>query len=118
MPFKQSARDRYPTGSLSSSSKDSIRNEMAKKNFEGEGNPVEPGPGVLDVAEVTGRVLIVKGPPAATTAGSTVAADERAVLKKVLDRDRTSKQVHGGLKSLLGLTDDETAALLRFLNRI
>jgi hypothetical protein len=43
---------------------------------------------------------------------------EREVLKKVLDRNRTSMAVHGGLKSILVLTDEEASALLGFLERV
>lgn len=49
----------------------------------------------------------------------TVVSDrERAVLKIILDRDRTSRVVHGGLKSLLQLTDEDAKTLLGFLDRI
>jgi hypothetical protein len=47
-----------------------------------------------------------------------VTSAERDVLRKLLDRDRTSREVHGGLKSLLSFSDVEAAALLGFLKRI
>ncbi len=45
-------------------------------------------------------------------------SEERVVLKTILDRDRTAKLMHGGLKSLLTLTDDQATTLIRFLERI
>lgn len=55
-----------------------------------------------------------------TIAGTStlISETERAVLKKLLDRNRTSMAVHGGLKSLFVLSDEEASALLGFLERI
>lgn len=75
---------------------------MAKNVFSGEGNPSEP--------------VMVPAKEPVTTFSITV--EEKDVLKKVLDRQRTSAVVHGGLKSLLSLTDDESAVLLAFLRRV
>lgn len=47
-----------------------------------------------------------------------VTIPESEVLRKVLDRDRTSAIVHGGLKGILGLTDDEARTLIGFLRKI
>lgn len=47
-----------------------------------------------------------------------ISPEEEDVLKKLLDRDRTSRIVHGGLKSLLTFTDDEISILLGFLDRV
>lgn len=80
------------------------------KKFEGEGNPSEsfniPGEAVLRV-EPTPALRV-----------TTISDEEHRVLKTLLDRDRTSRIVHGGLKSLLGLSDDDVSVLLTFLDRI
>jgi hypothetical protein len=47
-----------------------------------------------------------------------LADSEVEVLRTLLDRDRTSKIVHGGLKSLLNFSDREAETLLNFLRRI
>jgi hypothetical protein len=44
--------------------------------------------------------------------------EEVRVLKVLLDRQRTSEVVHGGLKSLLQLNDADAAVLLHLLKRI
>ena len=70
-------------------------------NFEGEGNPVEVQTDIpLDDTIVA------------------ISVTEREVLKKLLDRDRTSRLMHGGLKSLLTFNDYEIGLLLGFLDRI
>lgn len=46
-----------------------------------------------------------------------LSAAEVDALRELLDRDRTAKVVHGGLKGLLSLSDDDVAALLGFLKR-
>jgi hypothetical protein len=81
---------------------------MSKKSFEGEGNPSS--------APVVGVVVPVQ--TAVATVKQFVSDAEREVLKKLLDRDRTSRIVHGGLKQLLQLSDDEVKSLLGFLDRI
>ncbi len=75
--------------------------------FSGEGNP-----------EIVLAEPIHVPPMEPLRQGVIITAEEREVLKKVLDRDRTSKLVHGGLKSLLTLTDDDVRTLLGFLDRI
>ena len=45
-------------------------------------------------------------------------AEEVKVLRVLLDRQRTSEVVHGGLKSLLQLNDADADVLLRLLRRI
>ena len=76
-----------------------------KTKFEGEGNPTEDlGP---TGSQIPNEVQLVSITPL-----------ERRVLKDLLDRDRTSRIVHGGLKSLLTFNDDEIGVLLGFLDRI
>jgi hypothetical protein len=82
------------------------------KRFEGEGNPVEIAVD-LPAEQVPGFVQEVVAAMAITLSDA-----ERDVLRVVLDRDRTSKLVHGGLKSLLTLTDDQATTLLGLLNRV
>lgn len=82
---------------------------MPKKTFEGEGNPVEK-------PIESNNLLIGSAVPDGSVA--VVSDEERRVLKVLLDRDRTSKLVHGGLKSLLALSDDDSLTLLGFLDRI
>lgn len=98
---------------------------MPKKNFEGEGNPTsfqiyenkdfKPEPseptGIKGKSEL-GELVVTLGTSVLITDA------ERVVLKTILDRDRTSRIVHGGLKSLLQLSDEEVKALLGFLDRI
>lgn len=95
------------------------------KKFEGEGNPSEI---VVDLPlEETPRY--VAGVVESTIQMQRISAgkadwaiemseEERLVLKKLLDRDRTAKIVHGGLRTLLSFTDDEADTLLNFLRRI
>lgn len=80
---------------------------MSKKSFEGEGNPSAPLVGLVMPVQTT--MVAVK---------PFVSDTEREVLKKLLDRDRTSIVVHGGLKQLLQFSDDEVKTLLGFLDRI
>lgn len=47
-----------------------------------------------------------------------ISSAEKYVLRKVLERDWTSKQSHGGLKGVLALSDDDAETLLNFLRRI
>lgn len=44
--------------------------------------------------------------------------EEAEVLRKVRERDRTAAIVHGGLKSLLTLSDDDYSTLMSILNRL
>jgi acyl-coenzyme A synthetase/AMP-(fatty) acid ligase len=82
-----------------------------KGEFEGEGNP-EFIPG-----RVEAQVQLVRlGRPADWAVEITEA--ERQVLKRLLDRERTARIVHGGLESLLTLSRDDVATLLGFLDRI
>lgn len=85
---------------------------MPNKNFEGEGNPAEFIKTQLDKLSVEEDYYLPKRRMVE------VSDAEHSVLKKVLDRDRTAKLVHGGLKSLLTLTDEEASVLLNFLDRI
>jgi acetolactate synthase regulatory subunit len=85
--------------------------QNVKTQFAGEGNPANPGPGVLDVARLHGFTV-------GHVEVKTVSDAERKVLKTVLDRDRTGKIVHGGLKALLNLTDEDAHVLISFLKRI
>lgn len=76
--------------------------------FKGEGNPVEDlQPIPVDIAPVALGPIDVR-----------ITLEEIAVLKKLLDRDRTSRVVHGGLKSLLTFSDEEIGTLLGFLDRL
>jgi hypothetical protein len=84
------------------------------KKFEGEGNPID----VIADVTVLPTEIVIRREPVASKPSVLINDAERDVLKKVLDRDRTSKIVHGGLKSILSLNDDETTALLNFLRRI
>ena len=47
-----------------------------------------------------------------------ISDEERAVLAKVLDRDRTARVSYGGLQGLLSLSSDDAGVLLAFLSRI
>lgn len=88
---------------------------MPKKNFEGEGNP-----SMTPFEKIEFPKIMTIDPNPIMKEGKRVelADSELTVLKTLLDRDRTSKQVHGGLKSILSLSDDETEILLNFLRRI
>ncbi len=89
---------------------------MAKKTFEGEGNP--------SVGTLTGEFnvgipnLKIAEPAKSQGTPLILTNEERRVLKVLLDRDRTARQVHGGLKSLLTLSDDDVRTLLTFLERV
>lgn len=47
-----------------------------------------------------------------------ISPGEREVLKRVLDRERTSREAHGGLRGVLSLTSADADVLLAFLRRI
>jgi hypothetical protein len=68
-----------------------------------------------NTAGYRGDTVLLTGPVGVSVL---ISEQEKTVLKKVLDRNRTSMAVHGGLKSLFVLTDEETTALLGFLERI
>lgn len=85
---------------------------MPKKTFDGEGNPSEFIKTQLDKLAAEEDYYLPKRKMVE------ISDAEHEVLKKLLDRDRTSKQVHGGLKSLLTMTDDDINTLLGFLSRI
>lgn len=89
---------------------------MAKKTFEGEGNPSVGVP----TGETINSGLDLKISEAAKIKGRAVllTEDELRVLKVLLDRDRTSRLVHGGLKSLLTMSEDDVRTLLNFLDRV
>lgn len=98
---------------------------MAKKNFEGEGNPSAVPFEKIEFPKVNTidpNPIMKEGNAGGGRHGHgqrvELADSELAVLKVLLDRDRTSKIVHGGLKSILSLSDAETATLLNFLRRI
>lgn len=88
---------------------------MAKKAFEGEGNPTDaqfiPGK-----TETTLNLIRIRSGKVDWQVE--ISEEERLVLKVLLDRDRTSRIVHGGLKSLLTLSDEQATTLLGFLDRI
>jgi hypothetical protein len=73
-----------------------------------------------DIATTAGNPIKVNTALGVTTTNEflQVSSAERAVLKVLLDRQKTSKLVHGGLKSLLTLTDDQERILLAFLERV
>lgn len=95
---------------------------MPKKNFEGEGNPSSLH--VYENKDFQGESTGFKGKSelgelVVSVGTSVLITDaEREVLKTVLDRDRTSRVVHGGLKSILQLSDEDAKTLLGFLDRI
>lgn len=91
------------------------------KKFEGEGNPSEDTVAPLAPLEYLELPRLVTIDPNLIMEEGTrveIARVEMDVLKKLLDRDRTARLVHGGLKSLLTLSDDDEAILLNFLRRI
>ncbi len=47
-----------------------------------------------------------------------ISSEERAVLREVLDRDRTARIVHGGLQGILSLNREQAHVLIEFLKRI
>lgn len=61
---------------------------------------------------------IVFPAPQATAKYPCLSTEEVRVLKVLLDRQRTSEIVHGGLKSLLQLNDADADVLLNLLKRI
>ncbi len=73
-----------------------------------------------DIATTAGNPVKVNSVAGFVMAGESlqISSAERAVLKVLLDRQKTSKLVHGGLKSLLTLTDDQETILLAFLERV
>lgn len=84
------------------------------KKFEGEGNPSVP----FEKIELPKIKTIDPNPIMKEGKHVELADSELNVLKKLLDRDRTSKIVHGGLKTILSFNDEEAAVLLNFLRRI
>jgi hypothetical protein len=88
---------------------------MPKKNFEGEGNPSTVPFEKIELPKIK---TIDPNPIMKEGKHLELADSELAVLKVLLDRDRTSKIVHGGLKSILSLNDEQAWVLLNFLRRI
>lgn len=80
--------------------------------FKGEGNPVDVDELKPILIADLAMTNVDRGPRVDIT------PEEKAVLKKLLDRDRTSRIVHGGLKSHLTFSDEEIGVLLGFLDRI
>jgi len=102
---------------------------MSKKNFEGEGKPssvivksITPTGATATISEagpvVVGVVVHAQGTITAVAHHTILTDAEKATLRVLLDRDRTSKQVHGGLRSILNLSESEAETLLNFLRRI
>lgn len=94
---------------------------LSPVSFSGEGNPsdmtvVDPG------SPVRGHVDIKMNLTRVTSGKADwlleMSEQERLVLRKVLDRERTSKMVHGGLKSILQLSDEDAVTFINFLKRI
>jgi hypothetical protein len=94
---------------------------MSKKTFTGEGNPSDPVMGVV-VPAIDGKTKHTLSTQRIASADADWSVEisnaERDVLKIVLDRDRTSKQVYGGLQGILGISRDEAATLIEFLKRL
>lgn len=88
---------------------------MSKKNFEGEGNPSDTA---VFVPGKSVQVIPLQRTGADADWSVEISNAERDVLKKLLDRDRTSKQSHGGLGGVLAFSPMETATLIAFLRKI
>lgn len=88
-----------------------------KSDFDGEGNPTVGL--VVPVAGKNELKLAADSPANLSTSHPVEVTDaERRALLVLRDRDRTSRVAHGGLKSLLQLSDDDARLILGFLNRL
>jgi hypothetical protein len=87
---------------------------MPKKTFEGEGNPTDGFP----PAKTTTTIQLQRIRGTKVDWQVEISEEERLILKLLLDRDRTSRLVHGGLQSLLQLTDEQARTLLGLLDRL